>query len=219
MSEISVQFKNQLNGYNKNEVDLVLKKIEGELQQRAATIDAMQQKIEGLEAKLEQLMTPEAVEAAEKIELYDKLMKKMDGDFRNILAPAQAKAKAIEEKAQFEYEVRMEQAKTAAEELYAMTAERITDAVSKAVSEEVEANMDRLYQLLEDYIYSKTLSGRFNSFRQSCDKASMKVATGIVNASQIPGKAARVVSKKVKGTLAQLDEMENSLDSNEGYDL
>ena len=32
MSEISVQFKNQLNGYNKKEVDLLLKKIEEELQ-------------------------------------------------------------------------------------------------------------------------------------------------------------------------------------------
>ena len=94
MSEISVQFKNQLNGYNKSEVDLLLKKIEGELQERAATIDAMQQQIEGLEAKLEEATTPEKVEAAEKIELYDKLMKKMDGEFRNLLAPAQAKAKA-----------------------------------------------------------------------------------------------------------------------------
>ena len=123
MSEITVQFKNQLNGYNKNEVDLVLKKIEGELQQRAVTIDAMQQKIVGLETQLEQAITPETVEAAEKLELYDKLMKKMDGDFRNLLAPAQARAKAIEEKAMAEYELRIDQAREAADGIYAMAAD------------------------------------------------------------------------------------------------
>ena len=39
----------------------------------------------------------------EKVELYDKLMKKMDGDYTNLLAPAIAKAKAIEEQAEKEY--------------------------------------------------------------------------------------------------------------------
>ena len=201
MSEITVQFKNQLNGYNKNEVDLVLKKIEGELQQRAATIDAMQQKITGLETQLEQVTTPEAVEAAEKLELYDKLMKKMDGDFRNLLAPAQAKAKAIEEKALADYELRIDQAREAADGIYAMAADRI--------AEVVDANMDRMYELLDDYIYSKSLPGRFQAFCEACNMASMKVASGIVSAAKIPGKAVQSVSDKVRGKLSEYEEDEN----------
>ena len=201
MSEITVQFKNQLNGYNKNEVDLVLKKIEGELQQRAATIDAMQQKITGLETQLEQVTTPEAVEAAEKLELYDKLMKKMDGDFRNLLAPAQAKAKAIEEKALADYELRIDQAREAADGIYAMAADRI--------AEVVDANMDRMYELLDDYIYSKSLPGRFQAFCEACNMASMKVASGIVAAAKIPGKAVQSVTDKVKDKLAEYEEDEN----------
>ena len=202
MSEISVQFKNQLNGYNKSEVDLLLKKIEGELQQRAATIDAMQQQIAGLEGKLEEALTPQTVEAAEKIELYDKLMKKMDGDFRNLLAPAQAKARSIEEKALSDYEVRMSQAREAADGIYELAVDRIADVV--------DANMDRMYGLLDDYIYSKSLAGRFEAFCESCNIASMKVASGIVAAAKIPGRAARVVSKKVQSAIEELEAAENT---------
>ena len=201
MSEISVQFRNQLNGYNKSEVDLLLKKIEGELQQRAATIDAMQQQIADLEAKLEEALTPQTVEAAQKIELYDKLMKKMDGDYRNLLAPAQAKAKAIEEKALSDYELRMNQASEAADGLYEMAVARIADVV--------DANMDRLYGLLDsyldEYIYSKSLSGRIEAFRQSCNDTSMKVASGIVAAAKLPGRAARAVGKKVQNAIEELE--------------
>ena len=211
MSEISVQFKNQLNGYNKNEVDLVLKKIEGELQQRAATIDAMQQKIVGLETKLEEATTPQAVEAAEKLELYDKLMKKMDGDFRNLLAPAQAKAKAIEEKALADYELRIDQAREAADGIYAMAADRI--------AEVVDANMDRMYDLLDEFIYSKSLPGRFQAFCQTCDMASMKVASGIVAVAKLPGKAVRSVSEKVKSKLTEYQEDEEDTYFDEEYEL
>lgn len=214
MSEISVQFKNQLNGYNKNEVDLLLKKIEEELQQRAATIDAMQQQIAGLEAKLEEALTPQSVEAAEKVELYDKLIKKMDGDFRNLLAPAQAKAKAIEEKALADYELRMSEAKAAADSIYAEAVDRIADAVN--------ANMDRMYDLLdsymEEYVYSKSFPGRVEAFRQSCNDASMKVASGIVAAARIPGRAARAVGKKVQNAIEAL-EAEDTSDCNEEYEL
>ncbi len=214
MSEISVQFKNQLNGYNKSEVDLILKKIEGELQQRAATIDAMQQQIAGLEVKLEQATTPEAVEAAEKIELYDKLMKKMDGDFRNLLAPAQAKARSIEEKALTDYEIRMSQAREAADGIYAMTADRIADVV--------DANMDRMYGLLDDFIYSKSIPGRFEAFCQTCNMASMKVASGIVAAAKLPGKAVQAVSEKVKDKIAEIRGSEGDTydyDEDEEYEL
>ena len=211
MSEITVQFKNQLNGYNKNEVDLVLKKIEGELQQRAATIDAMQQKISGLETQLEQVVTPESVEATEKLELYDKLMKKMDGDFRNLLAPAQAKAKAIEEKALSDYELRIDQAREAADGIYAMAVDRI--------AEVVDSNMDRMYELLDNYIYSKSLPGRFQAFCETCNIASMKVASGIVAASKIPGQAVQSVSNKVKAKLAEYEADENDTYFDEEFDF
>ncbi len=207
MSEISVQFRNQLNGYNKNEVDLVLKKIEGELQERAATIDAMQQQIAGLEVKLEEALTPQSIEAAEKIELYDKLMKKMDGDFRNLLAPAQAKAKSIEEKALTDYEIRMSQAREAADGIYELTVDRIADVV--------DANMDRMYGLLDEYIYSKSLPGRFEAFCQSCNIASMKVASGIVAAARIPGRVGRAVGKKVQNAIEELEAEEYTYEDEE----
>ena len=207
MSEISVQFRNQLNGYNKNEVDLVLKKIEGELQERAATIDAMQQQIAGLEVKLEEALTPQSIEAAEKIELYDKLMKKMDGDFRNLLAPAQAKAKSIEEKAVTDYEIRMSQAREAADGIYELTVDRIADVV--------DANMDRMYGLLDEYIYSKSLPGRFEAFCQSCNIASMKVASGIVAAARIPGRVGRAVGKKVQNAIEELEAEEYTYEDEE----
>ena len=111
MAENSIQIRNALNGYNKEEVKRVLKNNEAELQRRAVEIDSLQQEIKVLEAQLEAARTPEAVEAAEKIELYEKLMAKMDGDFRKILGPAQAKAKAIELKATSDYEMRMDQAR------------------------------------------------------------------------------------------------------------
>jgi cell division septum initiation protein DivIVA len=207
MSEVSVQIKHQAIGYNKTEVKMLLKKMEALLQERAMTIDAMQQQITGLEAKLEQATTPEAVEAAEKIELYDKLMKKMDGDFRNLLAPAQAKAKSIEEKAIADYELRMSQAREAADGIYAMAADRIADVV--------DANMDRMYGLLDDFIYSKSLRGRFEAFCDTCNAASMKVASGIVAAAKLPGKAVQAVSDKVKDKIAEIKGNEDTYD----YDL
>ena len=186
MSEISVQFKNQLNGYNKSEVDLLLKKIEGELQQRAATIDAMQQQIAGLEAKLEEATTPATTEAVEKLELYDKLMKKMDGDYTNLLTPAIAKAKAIEEQAEKEYAIRIDQARYAAEGIYTETAERITGVVDTAVNN----NMDRIYNLLDEFIYSKTLPGRVNAFVTNCKAVAQKV-------KEAPAKAAAKVKASI----------------------
>lgn len=190
MSEISTQFGNQLNGYNKTEVNLFLKSIEEKLQERAAAIDALQQQVAGLEAQLVAASTPESVEAAEKIELYEKLMKKMDGDYQNLLAPAIAKAKAIEDQAAHDYEIRMDQARATAEGIYAQTADRIAAVVDE--------NMDRLYQLLNEFIYSKTLPGRVAAFVKACAAVSEKVAAGLVAASRVPGKAYRVVTVKVQ---------------------
>jgi len=197
MSEISVQFKTQrFNGYNKDEVNRFMQKIEDELQQRAATINSLQQQITGLEEKLAQATTPDALEAAEKIELYDQLMKKMDGEFKNLLAPALAKAKAIEEKAERDYEIRMDQARATAEGIYELAADRIAAVVDK--------NMDRLYELLDNFIYSKSLPGRVEAFVKGCSAFSKKVVAGAVAVAKMPKKAYSVVSEKVQLKVAQV---------------
>ena len=104
MPEITVQFKNTLNGYNKQDVDRFLKEeIEPRLAQRSQEIAKLKQRVLELEARLKKLTGgDETVE--QKAELYEKLMKKMDGDYENLLAPAIAKAKAIEEKANREHQ-------------------------------------------------------------------------------------------------------------------
>lgn len=200
MSEISAQFGNQLNGYNKTEVNLFLKNIETELQKRAATIDSLQQQINAMQEQLEKAAMPEAAEAAEKIELYDKLMKKMDGDYNNLLAPAVAKAKAIQEQAERDYELRMDQARATADGIYEQTAGRIAAVVDRKVGQ----NMDRLYALLDEFIYSKTLPGRVEYFFKACGIASKKVASGVVSAAKLPGKACSAVSSKVQAKVGQV---------------
>ena len=201
MSEISVQFGIQkLNGYNKDEVDGFIRDIEEELQRRAAKIDALHQDVEAMQAQLEKVATPDALEAAEKIELYDKLMKKMDGDYNNLLAPAVAKAKAIQEQAERDYEIRMDQARATADGIYEQAAGRIAD----VVAQNVDQNMDRLYDLLDEFIYSKSLPGRVEAFFKGCNKVSMKVAGGLVAASKLPKKAATAVSTKVQGQVVKV---------------
>ena len=209
MSETSIQIINAFNGYNKDEVKRVLKYKEEELQQRAAAIDSLQQQIAVLEAKLEAARTPEAVEAAEKIELYDKLMKKMDGEFRNLLGPAQAKAKAIEMKATSDYEIRMDQARATADGIYELAADRIVAVVDE--------NMDRLYNLLDEFIYSKSLAGRVEAFIRACDKVSLKVASGLVSASKFSGKAyaavTSAVTEKVEEVKTKVEEVKTKVES------
>ncbi len=194
MSEVSTQFRNRFNGYDKTEVNLFLKSIEEKLQERAVAIDALQNQVAGLEAALEAARTPEAVEAAEKVELYDKLMKKMEGDYNTLLAPAVAKAKAIQEQAIRDYEIRMDQARATADGIYALAADRI--------AEVVDENMGRLYDLLDQFIYSKSLRGRVEALVKTCAKASKKAATAIVAASKVPVKAYKTVSGKVQEKVA-----------------
>lgn len=196
MSEYSAQFGNQMNGYNKTEVNLFLKNIEAELQKRAATIDSLQQQVAGMQEQLEKAAMPEAAEAAEKVELYDKLMKKMDGDYNNLLAPAVAKAKAIQDQADRDYELRMDQARATADGIYEQAAGRI--------AEVVDQNMDRLYALLDEFIYSKSLPGRVEAFFKTCNMVSMKVASGLVAAAKLPKKAACAVSNKVQQKVGQV---------------
>ena len=184
MAEISVQFKNKINGYDKVEVQEYAKGMEARLQEKSMALANAEQKIEELEARLNKIVgTDSSIE--EKIELYDKLMKKMDGDYTNLLAPAIAKAKAIEEQAEKEYNIRMDQARLAAEGIYSETADRISGVVDNAVNN----NMDRIYNLLDEFIYSKTLPGRVNAFVANCKALANKV-------KQTPSKVKAAIANK-----------------------
>ena len=187
MAEISVQFNNKLNGYDKVEVNQFVKDVEAKLQEKAVALANLQQKNAELEAKLSKI-TGEDASIEEKLELYDKLMKKMDGDYTNLLAPAIAKAKAIEEKAETEYAIRIDQARYSAEGIYKEAADRIAGVV--------DDNMDRLYDLLDQFIYSKTLPGRVEAFMDNCRYIATKVSTGVSNAKQIPVNAYNKVKVK-----------------------
>ena len=190
MAEISVQFKNKINGYDKVEVQEYAKGMEARLQEKSMALADAEQKIEELEARLNKIVGSDS-SIEEKIELYDKLMKKMDGDYTNLLTPAIAKAKAIEEQAEKEYAIRIDQARYAAEGIYTETAERITGVVDTAVNN----NMDRIYNLLDEFIYSKTLPGRVNAFVTNCKAVAQKV-------KEAPAKAAAKVKAAIVNKLS-----------------
>jgi cell division septum initiation protein DivIVA len=190
MAEISVQFKNKINGYDKVEVQEYAKGMEARLQEKSIALANAQQKIEELEAKLTKITGADST-IEEKVELYDKLMKKMDGDYTNLLTPAIAKAKAIEEQAEKEYAIRIDQARYAAEGIYTETADRIAGVVDN--------NMDRLYNLLDEFLYSKTLPGRVNNFVKSCKALAAKI-------KEVP----TITVIKVKETAAKVKEKFNA---------
>ncbi len=185
MAEISVQFKNKINGYDKVEVQEYAKGMEAKLQEKSMALANAEQKIEELEARLNKIVGSDS-SIEEKVELYDKLMKKMDGDYTNLLTPAIAKAKAIEEQAEKEYAIRIDQARYAAEGIYTETAERITGVVDTAVNN----NMDRIYNLLDEFIYSKSLPGRVNAFVNNCKAVAQKI-------KEAPAKAAAKVKAAI----------------------
>lgn len=182
MAEISVQFSNKINGYNKIEVNEYVKQAEAKLQEKSIALANTQQQVEELEARLNKITSADST-VEEKVELYDKLMKKMDGDYTNLLAPAIAKAKAIEAQAEKEYAIRMDQARYAAEGIYNATADRIAGVV--------DSNMDRLYNLLDEFIYSKTIPGRFKAFVKNCKAVASKIAA-------VPSNAANKVKTTVQ---------------------
>ena len=200
MAEISVQFSNKLNGYNKAEVDQFVKAAEAKLQEKAVAMANLQQQIVELEARLTKI-TGDDTSVEEKVELYDKLMKKMDGDYTNLLTPAIAKAKAIEEQAEKEYAIRIDQARYAAEGIYTETAERITGVVDAAVNN----NMDRIYNLLDEFIYSKTLPGRVNAFVTNCKAIAAKVKQAPANAA---AKVKAAITNKLNAKKAPVEAAE-----------
>ena len=185
MAEISVQFSNNINGYNKVEVNEYVKQAESKLQEKSIALANAQQQVEELEARLNKITSADYT-FEEKVELYDKLMKKMDGDYTNLLAPAIAKAKAIEAQAEKEYAIRMDQARYAAEGIYTETADRIAGVV--------DSNMDRLYNLLDEFIYSKTIPGRFKAFVKNCKAVAATI-------TEAPKKAVVKVKETVMTTV------------------
>ncbi len=181
-----IQFSNQLKGYDKDEVDQFVQVAEEKLHGKDQTIAELQQQIADLEGRLSR-MTGTDASVEEKVELYDKLMKKMDGDYKNLLAPAIAKAKAIEAKAESEYQIRIDQARYSAEGIYKEAADRIAGVV--------DDNMDRIYTLIGDFLYTKTLPGRVKALIAGCKSLTEKVSTGASNAVKASGETFR----KVKG--------------------
>ena len=171
MSEISVQFKTTLNGYSKKEVDAFLKdEIEVRLQQKSKQIADLQKQVSELEARVETL-TGGDLAVEEKVVLYDRLMKKMDGDYENLLKPAIAKAQAIERKAQAEYEIRMDQAERSAKEIYEKTVEQIGEIIEDAM----QIDLRNLENRLERYVYSKTVTGRIEHLFKKCESTVKEV--------------------------------------------
>ena len=200
MAEISVQFKNKINGYDKVEVQEYAKGMESKLQEKSMALANAEQKIEELEARLNKIVGSDS-SIEEKVELYDKLMKKMDGDYTNLLTPAIAKAKAIEEQAEKEYAIRIDQARYAAEGIYTETAERISGVVDTAVNN----NMDRIYNLLDEFIYSKTLPGRVNAFVNNCKAVAQKVKEAPAKAA---AKVKAVITEKLNAKKAPVEAAE-----------
>lgn len=185
MAEISVQFKNKFNGYDKTQVEEYIRVTESKLQETSEALAKAQQQVAELETRITDI-TKGDIAVEEKVALYDKLMKKMDGDYANLLAPAIAKAKAIEEKAEADYAARLEQAHEAADTIYHNTADRIVGVVDGAVN----AKMEDLYSLIDAFLYRKTLAGRVKNFVQRCQAFSVKVASAANSASQLPKKTA-----------------------------
>ena len=200
MAEISVQFKNKINGYDKVEVQEYAKRMEADLQTKSMALANAEQKIEELEARLNKIVGSDS-SIEEKVELYDKLMKKMDGDYTNLLTPAIAKAKAIEEQAEKEYAIRIDQARYAAEGIYTETAERITGVVDTAVNN----NMDRIYTLLDEFLYSKTLPGRINAFVANCKALAAKLKKAPADAA---AKVKAAISSKLNAKKAPVEAAE-----------
>ena len=200
MAEISVQFKNKINGYDKVEVQEYAKRMEADLQKKSMALANAEQKIEELEARLNKIVGSDS-SIEEKVELYDKLMKKMDGDYTNLLTPAIAKAKAIEEQAEKEYAIRIDQARYAAEGIYTETAERITGVVDTAVNN----NMDRIYNLLDEFLYSKTLPGRVTAFVANCKAVAQKVKEAPAKAA---AKVKAVITEKLNAKKAPVEAAE-----------
>ncbi len=198
MAEVVTMFRNKMNGYNKEEVNLYVKDREEKLQEKDATITSLNEQVAELQKHLAEAqeaakLASEApapvpavdsdpildAEIAEKAEKFDLLMKRW-GDEE--MGPAIAKKKVI-----------LEEAERAADVFYEKSAEKVAaclDADFAKLAEALRADLDA-------YLYSKSLAGRVKTCVDYSKRISAKIAAGLNALFQIPGKVYKATSERV----------------------
>lgn len=197
MAEGSVNFTTKHKGYDKDEVNQFVKDVEVMLQDKAQMIAKLQGEVAELEAKLQKLMGEDTT-VAEKAELYDKLMEKMKDDYANLLAPAVAKAKELEAKAEEEYAIRIDQARYSAEGIYKEAATRISGAVDRSV--------DKICDVVDAFLHSKSIPGRIESLIGGCNKASKKISQNTKKATVATKRAATACVQAKENVKAKVND-------------
>ena len=198
MAEVVTMFRNKMNGYNKEEVNLYVKDREEKLQEKDATITSLNEQVAELQKQLAEAqeaakLAAEApapapavdsdpildAEIAEKAEKFDLLMKRW-GDEE--MGPAIAKKK-----------VNLEEAERAADVFYEKSAEKVAaclDADFAKLAEALRADLDA-------YLYSKSLAGRVKTCVDYSKRISAKIAAGLHALFQLPGKVYKATSERV----------------------
>ena len=198
MAEVVTMFRNKMNGYNKEEVNLYVKDREEKLQEKDATITSLNEQVAELQKQLAEAqeaakLASEApapvpavdsdpildAEIAEKAEKFDLLMKRW-GDEE--MGPAIAKKKVI-----------LEEAERAADVFYEKSAEKVAaclDADFAKLAAALRADLDA-------YLYSKSLAGRVKTCVDYSKRISAKIAAGLNALFQIPGKVYKATSERV----------------------
>ncbi len=198
MAEVVTMFRNKMNGYNKEEVNLYVKDREEKLQEKDATITSLNEQVAELQKQLAEAQeaaklaakAPAPVpaedsdpildaEIAEKAEKFDLLMKRW-GDEE--MGPAIAKKKVI-----------LEEAERAADVFYEKSAEKVAaclDADFAKLAEALRADLDA-------YLYSKSLAGRVKTCVDYSKRISAKIAAGLHALFQLPGKVYKATSERV----------------------
>lgn len=198
MAEVVTMFRNKMNGYNKEEVNLYVKDREEKLQEKDATITSLNEQVAELQKQLAEAqeaakLAAEApapapavdsdpildAEIAEKAEKFDLLMKRW-GDEE--MGPAIAKKKVI-----------LEEAERAADVFYEKSAEKVAaclDADFAKLAEALRADLDA-------YLYSKSIAGRVKTCVDYSKRISAKIAGGLHALFQLPGKVYKATSERV----------------------
>lgn len=196
MAEVVTMFRNKMNGYNKEEVNLYVKDREEKLQEKDATITSLNEQVAELQKQLAEAQeaaklaaeTPAPAEdsdpildaeIAEKAEKFDLLMKRW-GDEE--MGPAIAKKKVI-----------LEEAERAADVFYEKSAEKVAaclDADFAKLAEALRADLDA-------YLYSKSLAGRVKTCVDFSKRISAKIAAGLHVLFELPGKVYKATSERV----------------------
>ena len=198
MAEVVTMFRNKMNGYNKEEVNLYVKDREEKLQEKDATITSLNEQVAELQKQLAEAqeaakLASEApapvpavdsdpildAEIAEKAGKFDLLMKRW-GDEE--MGPAIAKKKVI-----------LEEAERAADVFYEKSAEKVAACLDADLAKLAEA----LRADLDAYLYSKSVAGRVKTCVDYSKRISAKIAAGLNALFQIPGKVYKATSERV----------------------